>query len=346
MTADRCLAIIMGMSEAGDMNVSHPHTEPCCGPHADRSEGDSRSSHPALLAPAAQKSRSAANARQMVLLDGGAFLMGTDDRDGFPADGEGPVRNIELSPFYIDREGVTNERFKRFVDKTGYRTESERFGWSFVFQNQVTKRLKKKGLVRAVPDLEWWLGVDGAYWEAPEGPGSSIADRMDHPITHVSWSDANAYCQWAGTRLPTEAEWEFAARGGLVQKKFAWGDELRPSGEHRCNIWQGSFPESNSVDDGWETTCPTRSYRPNGYGIYTISGNVWEWCSDWFHPTHHPQGRRKNPSGPPSGSARVMRGGSFLCHKSYCNRYRVAARSSNTPDSATTNLGFRCAKSA
>ena len=346
MTTDSRLVIIMGMSDAGDMNVSHPHTETCCTPHTDRSEGDPRTSHHTLRAPAAQNSEAATNGRQMVLLGGGAFLMGTDEQDGFPADGEGPVRSVELSPFYIDREGVTNERFKQFVEKTGYRTESERFGWSFVFQNQVTKRLKKKGLVRAVPGLEWWLGVDGAYWEAPEGPGSSIAERMDHPVTHVSWNDANAYCQWTGARLPSEAEWEFAARGGLVQKKFAWGDELRPGGEHRCNIWQGSFPESNSVDDGWETTCPTRSYRPNGYGLYTISGNVWEWCSDWFHPTFHAQEGRKDPSGPPSGNARVMRGGSFLCHKSYCNRYRVAARSSNTPDSATTNLGFRCAKSA
>ena len=272
--------------------------------------------------------------------------MGTEDAEGFPDDGEGPIREIELSPFYIDRAGVTNRRFANFVDATGYRSESERFGWSFVFRNQVAKRLKKKGFVRSVPGLEWWLGVDGACWNAPEGPGSTIVDRMDHPVVHVSWGDAAAFCVWAGVRLPTEAEWEFAARGGLEGKKFVWGNELKPGGQHRCNIWQGSFPEINSAEDGWETTCPAEFYKPNGYGLFNMAGNVWEWCADWFHPTFHTGEQNRDPIGPPEGSARVMRGGSFLCHKSYCNRYRVAARTSNTPDSATTNLGFRCVRAA
>jgi formylglycine-generating enzyme required for sulfatase activity len=166
---------------------------------------------------------------------------------------------------------------------------------------------------------------------------------MDHPVIHVTWNDAAAFATWAGKRLPTEAEWEYAARGGLVGKRYVWGDELTPDGEHRCNIWQGTFPTVNSRDDGYAGTCPVTTYEPNGYGLYNMAGNVWEWCSDWFSASYHRTAETTNPSGPPSGSARVMRGGSYLCHESYCNRYRVAARTSNTPDSSTGNLGFRCA---
>ena len=322
---------------------SEESSESCCTPSADRSSQAARNDIPAIQIV---KNLGQSTSGEMIRLDGGRFLMGTEDAEGFPDDGEGPIREVELSPFYIDRSGVTNLRFEKFVEATGYRTESERFGWSFVFQNQVSKRLKKKGLVRSVPGLEWWLGVDGACWKAPEGPGSTIIDRMDHPVVHVSWADANAYCVWAGVRLPTEAEWEYAARGGLEAKRYVWGNELKPGGQHRCNIWQGSFPEINSAEDGWETTCPAEFYKPNGYGLFNMAGNVWEWCADWFHPTYHAHEKHSDPIGPPQGTARVMRGGSFLCHKSYCNRYRVAARTSNTPDSATTNLGFRCVRAA
>ena len=169
---------------------------------------------------------------------------------------------------------------------------------------------------------------------------------MDHPVVHVSWNDATAYCEWAGVRLPTEAEWEFAARGGLVRKRFAWGDELTPGGRHMCNIWQGKFPTENRALDGHEGAAPAVSYEPNGYGLYNVAGNVWEWCADWFSPTFHVEGPRQDPKGPPEGPARVTRGGSYLCHRSYCNRYRIAARSSNTPDSATGNTGFRLAADA
>ncbi len=280
----------------------------------------------------------------LVALDGGTFLMGTDDSEGFPADGEGPVREVRLSAFEISRYAVSNRRFGEFVNDSGYVTEGERIGWCFVFHLFVSKLAHKRGHVREVPGLPWWRAVEGACWHRPEGKGSSIRDRMDHPAVHISWNDAQAFCRWSGTRLPTEAEWEYAARGGLVQKRYVWGDELTPGGEHFCNIWQGNFPTYNSAEDGWIGTCPVRQYAPNGFGLFNMAGNVWEWCADWWSPSFHVDGPRVDPRGPHSGSARVMRGGSYLCHHSYCNRYRVAARSSNTPDSATGNMGFRCAQ--
>ncbi|MCY4579749.1 MAG: formylglycine-generating enzyme family protein [Chloroflexi bacterium] len=286
----------------------------------------------------------------MSLIPGGEFLMGTDDPGGFPADGEGPVRSVQVNPFYIDRYAITNEEFERFVRETDYKTEAERFGWSFVFHMFVGIKARRAFRGQVV-DTQWWWGIDGAYWRRPEGPGSNLKQRWNHPATHISWNDATAYCQWAGKRLPTEAEWEYAARGGLSQKRYAWGDELTPDGEHKCNIWQGVFPDENSADDGYKGTAPVDAYEPNGYGLYNVAGNIWEWTSDWFSPTFHVQagqvnGVLENPLGPPSGQAKTIRGGSYLCHDSYCNRYRVAARTSNTPDSSTGNLGFRCVRDA
>ena len=280
-------------------------------------------------------------ARDLVALDGGTFRMGTDDPKGFPADGEGPVRPVTVSPFRISRYTVTNHQFRAFVEETGYVTEAERFGWSFVFHLLVPKKgVTVKGTSGGAP---WWLGVEGASWNAPEGPGSTIEDRLDHPVIHTSWNDAMAFCAWSGTRLPTEAEWELAARGGLDQKRFAWGDELMPGGKHRCNIWQGTFPERNSRADGYLSTAPVDAYEPNGFGLYNVAGNVWEWCADWWTTGPHPTKHVLDPVGPSTGDARVMRGGSYLCHKSYCNRYRVGARTANTPDSSTGNMGFRVA---
>ncbi len=275
----------------------------------------------------------------MIGLPGGAFLMGTDDEQGVIADGEGPVREVELHPFCIDATTVSNADFAAFVDATGYVTEAEGFGWSFVFYGLLTQAVldTHPQVVAAAP---WWCAIAGAYWRAPEGPGSHLDSRMDHPVVHVSWNDAAAYAAWAGKRLPSEAEWEYAARGGLAQKRYPWGDDLTPDGEHRCNIWQGRFPEYNSLADGYLGTAPVRSFKPNGYGLYNMVGNVWEWCRDWFAREHTQE--RRNPRGAPAGTARVMRGGSFLCHASYCNRYRVAARYYNTPDSAASNIGFRC----
>jgi sulfatase modifying factor 1 len=279
----------------------------------------------------------------MALLEGGSFLMGSEDRDGFPADGEGPVRQVTLSPFWVDPVAVSNARFADFVEATGHLTEAERYGWSFVFGGLLPDDFPP---TRGAAQAPWWRQVFGADWRHPEGPGSSIEHRLNHPVVHVAFTDALAYCAWAGVRLPTEAEWEYAARGGLRQARFPWGDELAPGGRHRCNIWQGTFPGHNTLDDGYLGTAPVDAYEPNGLGLYNVAGNVWEWCADWFHTGFHRTGPRHDPTGPPSGQARVIRGGSYLCHHSYCTRYRVGARSSNTPDSSTGNMGFRVARDA
>ena len=309
---------------------------PCCVPSIERAArlGSSRKA-------SGERTRvTTGSIEGMIRLDGGRFLMGTESAEGFPADGEGPVREVTLDGFYMDTCAVTNRQFTEFVRATGYKTEAERFGWSFVFQGHVPKVIVEA----RVRGAAWWCKIDEASWRRPEGPDSNIDSREEHPVTHVSWNDAVEYCRWASKRLPTEAEWEYAARGGLEQQTYPWGDELTPSGRHLCNIWQGEFPTHDTGEDGYSAPAPVRTYPPNSYGFYTIVGNAWEWCSDWFDPSYHVTATRRNPVGPAQGSARVMKGGSYLCHKSYCNRYRVAARTSNTPESSTTNISFRCVR--
>jgi formylglycine-generating enzyme len=309
----------------------------CCTPRA-----DFLAAEPARRLQQAPAASTEARGESMVKLAGGTFLMGTDYPGGFPNDGECPVREVYVSPFAIDRFPVTNAEFAQFVEATGYRTEAEQFGWSFVFWLQVPAARVEELVEDSVAAAPWWNKVRGAFWREPEGLGSSIDDRADHPVVHVSWNDAAAYAVWAGKSLPTEAEWEFAARGGRVQKLYPWGDELTPEGRHYCNIWQGEFPYRNTAEDGFVGTCPVDAFPPNGYGLSSMTGNVWEWCSDWFSNSFCADGVAQNPGGPAGGTARVMKGGSFLCHASYCNRYRVAARTANTPDSSASNIGFRC----
>ena len=273
-----------------------------------------------------------------IRLPGAVFRMGCDRDEGEPGDGEGPSRLVKLSPFLIARTAVSNRDFARFVVATGHVTMAEETGASFVFAGLLPDDFAP---TRGVAEAPWWREVPGACWQRPEGAGSDIASRLDHPVVHVSWHDANAYCAWAGG-LPTEAQWEFAARGGLSGQRYPWGDELMPDGEPRCNIWQGRFPVENTLQDGFYGTAPVDAFAPNGHGLHNVCGNVWEWCADWFGVEPDPK-PLADPTGPVAGTRRVMRGGSFLCHESYCFRYRVAARSSNDPLATASHVGFRCA---
>ncbi len=324
----------------------------CCSPEGRIEHGGHAPSAPQVLslgmpsakAPAAAGDFHASQAD----IPGGTFAMGDPFDEGYPADGETPVHPVTLSPFSIDTTAVSNAAFAAFTAATGYRTESEVFGSSAVFHLAV--EADRADILGEAAGAPWWLDIRGASWARPSGPKSSWQDIPDHPVTQVSHTDALAYCAWAGRALPTEAQWEYAARGGVEQSRFPWGAELEgtgPDGEvvHNCNVWQGTFPTKNTADDGFLTTAPVTSFEPNGYGLYQTSGNVWEWCADWFLPKYYKsclaKGTVEDPPGPTIGRGRVMRGGSYLCHDSYCNRYRLAARSSNTPDSASGNLGFR-----
>jgi formylglycine-generating enzyme required for sulfatase activity len=245
--------------------------------------------------------------------------MGYDGPLANPGEGEGPVRDVALPSYRIGGAAVTNQEFAAFVTATGYVTDAERDGWSFVFHALVTDPTAVTGRVSGA---EWWCGVAGASWLSPHGPGSDAAEQADHPVVHVSARDAEAYCAWTGTRLPTEQEWERAARGGIEGAVYPRGDELSPDGTVRCNIWQGDFPTRPTGRPG---TVPVRTYEPNGFALYQCVGNVWEWTAS------------------EQDGKRVRRGGSYLCHDSYCNRYRVAARDTSLPGDATGNIGFRVA---
>ncbi len=290
----------------------------CCAPSGGRGPV------PAGAGAPIETAASPVSTEGMTRVAAGSFLMGSVHPSAYPDDGEGPVREVTLDSFRIDTRAVTNADFARFVEGTGYRTEAQRYGWSFVFAGLLPDNFPPTRGVAAAP---WWRQVEGADWSRPEGPGSTVELRPDHPVVHISWADADAYARWVGKRLPTEAEWECAARAGHQGKLFPWGDELEPGGQHRMNVWQGSFPAHNSTADGWYGTCPVDTFEPNDFGLYNMTGNVWEWCADQFGG---------------DGTRRVAKGGSYLCHSSYCRRYRVAARQGMTPDSTTGNVGFRC----
>lgn len=296
----------------------------------------------AALAPAPEATR-AALAGRLAPLKGGFFDMGAR-RSTYAVDRDAPRIRVRLRPFLISPTTVTNADYAAFVAATGYRTLAEHEGWSFVFHLLLDAPGRWP---ESPPGLPWWRKVDGACWSAPEGPGSTVAGREDHPAVHIAWYDALAYCAWAGLRLPSEAEWEFAARGGLARQKFPWGNALMPGGAFAMNTWQGEFPVLNTAEDGHVGTAPVTAFAPNGYGLYNTTGNVWEWVGDRFGDRTgfqpEPGARWEAPEDP---AARVQRGGSYLCHVSYCDRYHVHSRTRNDPDSSTGNCGFRVAACA
>ncbi len=306
----------------------------------------------------------------MVWIPGGEFTMGTDSELGWPD--EKPAHLVRVGAFWMDETEVTNAQFRAFVEATGYVTTAEKPPDADEILRQLppnTPAPPKEKLVAGslvftptegpvfLGDFsQWWKWTPAADWRHPEGPGSNLDGKDDHPVVHVSWDDAVAYARWAGKRLPTEAEWEFAARGGLKGKPYVWGDE-KPSDEAIfANLWQGEFPHKNTARDGYERTAPVKTYRPNGYGLYDMAGNVWEWCSDWYQRDLYRRRVGKgvvvNPTGPqrsvdparPFMPQRVQRGGSFLCSDSYCSRYRPSARHGCSPDTGMSHVGFRCVR--
>ena len=307
--------------------------------------------------------------KNMVLIPGGVFSMGGDG-DGWKD--EFPKHNVEIDSFWMDINEVTNNQFLEFVNSTGYITTAERnIDW-----NQIKKDLPPNtpkpddsylvpsslvffptsGAVNLNDVSQWWKFINGANWRQPQGPGSNIDGKGNHPVVHVSWYDAIAYCEWAGSRLPTEAEWEYASRGGIIDATFSWGNEDLDEGKLKANTWNGNFPYYNSKDDGFIYTADVRSFEPNGYGLFDMSGNVWEWCSDWYDENYYysvseilsinPQGPPKSyDSNEPYAQKKVSRGGSFLCHKSYCTGYRNSMRMKSTPDTSSMHTGFRTVRS-
>ena len=312
---------------------------------------------------------------KMVLVEGGTFTMGSTDADNLAGNVEKPAHPVTVSSFWIDEAEVTNAQFAAFVEATDHITGAEKdIDWEELKQQLPPgtpqpdpEALRAGSMVfsppaNAVPlnDMRgWWKWVVGANWRHPEGPDSNLDGREDHPVVHVSWNDAMAYAKWAGKRLPTEAEWEYAARGGLKSKPFTWGDAPYSDEKPQANIWQGEFPHINSEADGYTRTAPVKSYPPNGFGLYDMSGNVWEWCSDWWRVDlyRHRVGKGEavvDPVGPPRffdprhphEKQRVTRGGSFLCHDCYCAAYRPGGRRGTAFDTGMSHIGFRCARSA
>lgn len=269
-------------------------------------------------------------------LPGGWFTMGANDGP-YPQDGEGPQRQVFVDPFSISATAVSSEEFGQFVADTDYRTMAEELGWSFVFHMNLPDRLQSLQRAQHAP---WWCRVKDAFWPSPEGGGSTITDRTDHPVVHIALRDALAFCQWANCRLPTEAEWEFAARGGLNSQPFPWGPDFEPGGFEMSNVWKGIFPDQSARSDGWAGTVPVTSFPPNGFGLHNMTGNVWEWTADRFTHLHSPRAV-KNPVGPLNGERYVAKGGSYLCHASYCKRYRTSSRQALEPLTVADNIGFR-----
>jgi sulfatase modifying factor 1 len=305
----------------------------------------------------------------MVLIPGGVFEMGADNNQADPD--ELPKHSVQVSSFYMDRTEVTNAQFQKFVEATGYITTAEKKpDWEELKKTVAPGTPKPPDSVLVAASLvfkssggpvnlddysQWWSWVKGADWKHPQGPNSSIKEKENYPVVHISWDDAMAYCKWAGKRLPTEAEWEFAARGGLINTIYPWGNEHVNAGKPKANSWEGEFPYQNEKKDGYVTSAPVKSFAPNRYGLYDMAGNVWEWCSDLYHADYYKQLAGKNtidPKGPdqsydpqePYTEKRSLRGGSFLCNDAYCSGYRVARRMKSSHDTGLEHTGFRCVK--
>jgi formylglycine-generating enzyme required for sulfatase activity len=293
----------------------------------------------------------------MAYIPGGTFAMGSNSG----ASDEAPVHEVTVKPFFMDKTEVTNEQWAAFAKATGYVTLAERplsekdipdLLPEFVGKTISLCLRPPAGEVNLREFPSWWAPVLGANWRHPNGEGSNIQGMERHPVVHIAWLDAQEYCKWAGKRLPTEAEWEFAARGGLKEQPFVWGAEFSPGGKHMANTWQGKFPHENNGEDGFKETSPAGTFAANGYGLYDMAGNVWEWTGDWYHPDYYKESPKDNPRGPdvsydpdePGTMKRVTRGGSWMCSDSYCRGYRPSARMKTSPDTGLQNTGFRCAR--
>ena len=309
----------------------------CCAPQ--RPEEESRLT--SLIATSSFKSPGG----EFLTIPAGEFVMGTND-SFYPTDGENPSRSVWVDEFRIGKYATTNAEFAEFVNATGYVTEAQNYGWSYVFKGLVNEIRASTQLTGIASSAPWWLAIKNANWFNPFGNSLTIEELLDHPVAHITHNDALEFCNWAGYKLPTEAQWEKASRGGLEQALYPWGNDLLTHGQHNANIWQGDFPNLNSQEDGFFGTAPVNSFKPNGFGLYNLVGNVWEWTNDfWSSRWHIPESieTRKNPVGPQKASGnKVLKGGSFMCHDSYCYRYRNSARTFNSPNTSTSHIGFRC----